>query len=89
MVLSVLVLEELMGALASATLLPAEKTPEVEANLIRIVGPVILPFEECVEKTTSYCFNSGKLRGRREYRHRIFIISPQPYRRSVTFSDYG
>ena len=49
--LSVLVLEELRGGLASATLLPAEKIPEVEANLIRIVDPIVLPFENYVEKT--------------------------------------
>ncbi len=49
--LSVLVLEELRGGLASATVLPAERIPEVEANLFRSVDPVILPFEDYVEKT--------------------------------------
>ncbi|MGQ9515540.1 MAG: PIN domain-containing protein [Thermoproteota archaeon] len=49
--LSVLVLEELRGALASSTLMPAEKIFEAEANLFRIVSPLILPFEDYVEKT--------------------------------------
>ncbi|MEM2922610.1 MAG: hypothetical protein QXF26_09890, partial [Candidatus Bathyarchaeia archaeon] len=46
-----MVLEELRGALASGTLMPTEKILEVEANLFRIVSPLILPFKDYVDKT--------------------------------------
>jgi len=62
---SVLVIEELRGGLASATLLPPDKIPEVEANLLRAVTPVVLPFEDYVEKTKELLLQFREIKRRK------------------------
>lgn len=49
--ISIMALEELRGALASATRMPPEKVIETELSLQSALKPRILPYEDYVEKT--------------------------------------
>ncbi|MGQ9597732.1 MAG: type II toxin-antitoxin system VapC family toxin [Thermoproteota archaeon] len=63
--ISVLVLEELRGALASSTLMPAEKIFEVEASLFKVLNPLVLPFDDYVEKTRKLLLQFREVKRRR------------------------
>lgn len=63
--ISVLVLEELRGGLASGTLMPSERILEVEASLFKVTNPLILPFDDYVDKTKELLFQFREIKRKR------------------------
>lgn len=65
-IISILVIEELRGGLASSTTMPSEKIFEVEASLQNILEPMIISYDSCVEKTRELLLSFRDLKRRKD-----------------------